>query len=440
MAPPEAAAASAPLFPSRATWSAPASPAPVQRAGDGEEESPEPPRKRHRGLPWEGNLPPLPASAALAPAPAPPPAIAPIRPENLDPVSRLHAAAGGEEAADRLLGQALIAQGRAASQHGQLVREAAENENRTVAALADPEVPFVASSDQLRGRPRFHHPGGNAGERKAKIADLARELGHEFRTTRQEPLGWAQLHAEPTVLHLQAPPSTETAPVPLTPTQSALPTGVSRNLCTVGGGPGNCEGLFRAAADRSGRPRAIADPRGLHLFPPHEPPLHAPFRDLLVPTLPGPDRLAGGFPAVPPPAVVPDAPASGPVDPRLSSLLQETARLHARLPRETRFRPGAPEALREAHRQARQGLLAAAPDEREERFHAGSQLQVAAIRRQQPFRRPPDLPPVAPRGSLDFLLAPVSTLEPEHRPAFPQPRLSPPQPTRKRRQPDEDRP
>jgi hypothetical protein len=319
--------ASARATPPRATpWRrvfsvAPAAPVqPVRTGGDREDEEQEvggheEPHAPVPGLPWT-RLPPLPPPAAFPPAAGPggpPPALAPIRPENLDPVDRLRDAVGGEDAADRFLGQTLLAQRRAAN-----ALAAIGDSSKTVAATADPFVPFTASSDQLRGRPGFYHPGAHTAARFRSIEGLARDVGHEFHGTPSQPVDWAKLHAEPTLLAQQRDPAAREIPGgPLTPTQRLLPTGVSRALCTVGTGPGNCEGLYRADADAGDRTRAIGDPHRLHLYPPHQPPLHVRHNDLLVPRLPGPDDLLAGRPSAPRPVPpIPTNPAPSRPGPR----------------------------------------------------------------------------------------------------------------------------
>jgi hypothetical protein len=379
-------------FAPRPSAFAPAPAPPVQPlGGEGSEEEEGRPDEargersapRREELPFGGILPPLPPAAAPPRTTAPPPDIRSLLPENLDPISRLHGALGSEEAADRFLGQSLLAQRRAQNEHRNL---GPAHDLRTVAATADPDVPFTASSDQLRGRRGFFHPGTDATSRQRQIAQLATSVGLVPRPT--EPLGKAQLHAEPTHLLQQTAPTSR-----LTETQRGLPTGVSRRLCTTG----ICGDLFRADADRHRRVRAIADPERLHLFPPNEPPLRAAPQDLLRPTLPGPAALESR--TAPPPPVA-SSPAPVPADERLPAFHQATAALHNRLREHSSRERSA--ALLEAHERARERLAGAADPERT--FHQGLGSLVAAARGAEPFRTPARLLP---------------TLEPELRPEVP---------------------
>lgn len=322
---------------------------------------------RREGLPFGGILPPLPPAAAPPRTTAPPPDIRPILPENLDPISRLHDALGSEEAADRFLGQSLLAQRRAQNEHRSL---GSAHEARTVAATADPHVPFTASSDQLRGEPGFFHPGTGPTSRQRLIGQLTSSVGLVPRPT--EPLGKAQLHAEPTHLLLQTASTSR-----LTETQRGLPTGVSRRLCTTG----ICGDLFGADADRHRRVRAIADPERLHLFTPGEPPLHAAPHDLLRPTLPGPAALERR--TAPPPPVA-SLPAPVPADDRLGAFRHATVLLHNRLRENGSSERSA--AVLEAFERAHERL--AGPADPERAFHQGLGSLVAAARGAEPFRTP----------------------------------------------------
>jgi hypothetical protein len=353
---------------------------PIQRAGDGDGE-----REREealRELPWGGRLPlPPPAPApphAGVPSPAPP-SPAPIAPENLDPVDRVRDALGSGEAADRFIGQTLLAQRRATTE-----LKAIGDDSKTVASTADPLVPFVSSSDQLRGRPGFYHPGASTAQRFRRIEDLATRVGHPFHGTPSQPVSWAKLHAEPTLLELQTAPA-PTPGVPLTPTQRSLPTGVSRTLCTVGGGPGNCEGLYRADADRGDHPRAIGDPTHTHFYAPRLPPLHVPHNRLLVRRLPGPADLEASQPAEPLPVPVPDLEAPRPApDPRRQHYLKATQLLGSSL-----SSPSDPARLEAARRLAAFRVGTAAPEALEETFHQGLGLLTRTVRERQPFAPSP---------------------------------------------------